>query len=379
MLKNYLMTPGPTMVPERVQLAMARPIIHHRTPAYARILEEVRAGLKELFKTEQEVLIFASTGTGAMVAAVSNLLSPGDRALCIRGGKFGERWAEICEAYGIEPVNLDVEWGKAADPGEVDALLAKEKNVKAVFTQATETSTGVMHPVKELAEAAHKHDAVVVVDGITGVGVFEIPMDEWGVDALLTGSQKALMLPPGLGMLAFGDRAWGMAETSKCPKYYFDCKKEHKKITDNSSAYTSPVSLVIGLKEALAMMKEEGLDNMYARHDRLARATRAAVTALGLELYAPDSPSNALTAVKSGSMDGQKIVSTMRDVRGIAIAGGQAAAKGKIFRISHMGYIDSWNIMMTIAALEKTLLELGHSFELGAGVKAALKVFTEGD
>ncbi len=378
MLKNYLMTPGPTMVPERVQLAMARPIIHHRTPAYAKILEEVRAGLKELFKTQQEVLVFASTGTGAMEASVSNLLSPGDRALCIRSGKFGERWAEICEAYGIEPINVDVEWGKAADPGEIDSVLSKEKNIKAVYTQATETSTGVMHPVKELVEVSHKHDAAIVVDGITGVGVFEIPMDEWGIDGLLTGSQKALMLPPGLGMLALSERALKMAEESKCPKFYFDCKKEVKKIKDNSSAYTSPVSLVIGLKEALAIMKEEGFDNMYARHDRLARATRAAMKALGLELYAPESPSNALTAVKSGSMDGQKIVSTMRDVRGIAIAGGQAQAKGKIFRISHMGYTDSWNIMMTIAALEKTLSEFGHSFELGAGMKAALEVFTGG-
>lgn len=376
MLKSYLMTPGPTMVPERVQLAMARPIIHHRTPAYARVLEEVRAGLKELFKTQQEVLIFASTGTGAMEAAVSNLLSPGDRALCIRGGKFGERWAEICEAYGIEPVNVDVEWGKAADPGEVEAVLSKEKDIKAVYTQATETSTGVMHPVRELVEVAHKHDAAVVVDGITGVGVFEIPMDEWGIDGLLTGSQKAFMLPPGLGMLALSERALKMAEKSKCPKFYFDCKKEVKKIKDNSSAYTSPVSLVIGLKEALAIMKEEGFDNMYARHDQLARATRAAMKALGLELFAPDSPSNALTAVKSGDMDGQKIVSTMRDVRGIAIAGGQAQAKGKIFRISHMGYTDSWNIMMTIAALEYTLREFGHSFEPGAGMKAALEVFT---
>jgi len=378
MLKQYLMTPGPTMVPERVLLAMARPIIHHRTPAYSAILEEVRGLLKELFGTQQEVLIFASTGTGAMVASVCNLLSPGDRALCIRAGKFGERWSEICEAHGVEAVNLDVEWGCAVAPGDVEAVLSKEKNIKAIFTQATETSTGVKHPIKELVEVAHKHDAVIAVDGITGVGVFDLPMDEWGIDALLTGSQKALMLPPGLALLSFGDRAWKLAESSKCPKFYFDCRKENKKIKDNSSAYTSPVSLVIGLKESLTIMKEEGFDKVYGRHDLLARATRAAVGAIGLDLYAPDSPSPALTAVKSGSMDGQKIVGTMRDVRGVAIAGGQAQAKGKIFRISHMGYVDRWNTVMTIAALEQTIKEMGHSFEMGAGMKAALEVISGG-
>jgi len=378
MLKQYLMTPGPTMAPERVLLAMARPIVHHRTPAFEKILEEVRAGLKQLFATSQEVLIFASTGTGAMEASVTNLLSPGDRAISIRGGKFGERWAEICKAYGIETINIDVEWGQAVDPGVVDSVLSKEKNVKAVLTQATETSTGAAHPIKELIEVAHKHNAAIVVDGITGVGVFPLPMDEWGIDALVTGSQKALMLPPGLGFLCFSDRAWKMAETSKCPKYYFNCRKELGKIKENTGAYTSPVSLIIGLQESLRMMIEETFPKVYARHDLLARATRAAVKALGLELYTPKSPSNAVTAVKSGAMPGGKIVSTMRDVRGVAIAGGQDQAKGKIFRISHMGYVDSWNIIMTIAALEQTIKEMGHTFELGAGMKAALQVITGG-
>ena len=378
MLKQYLMTPGPTMVPERVLLAMARPIMHHRTPAFEKVLEEVRAGCKQLFGTAQEVLIFSSTGTGAMEASVINLLSPGDRAVSIRGGKFGERWAEICKAYGIESINIDVEWGQAVAPGVVDSVLSKEKNVKAVFTQATETSTGAAHPIRELIEVAHKHDAAIVVDGITGVGVFPLPMDEWGIDALVTGSQKALMLPPGLGLLALSDRAWKMAETSKCPKYYFNARKELSKIKENTSAYTSPVSMIIGLQESLRMMIEETFPKVYARHDLLARATRAAVKALGLELYAPKAPSNAVTAVKSGAMPGGKIVSTMRDVRGVAIAGGQDQAKGKIFRISHMGYVDAWNIMMTIAAVEQTIKEFGHSFDMGAGMKAALQVLIGG-
>lgn len=374
MRKEYLMTPGPTTVPERVLLAMAKPIIHHRMPVFADVLAEVRQGLKKLFRTEQEVLIFAASGTGAMEASVSNLLSPGDKALCIRGGKFGERWANICSAYGVVPVNIDVEWGKAVDPDVVDTALKKDKDIKVVFGQATETSTGVKHPVKELAEVARKNDRLIVIDGITGVGVFDIKMDEWGIDGLLTGSQKALMLPPGLALLALSERAMKQAESSRCPKFYFNVTKEVKKLKENSTLFTPAVSLIIGLKESLAMMLEEGLENVFARHEKLAKATRAAVLAMGFKLYAPDSPSPALTAVLSAPLDGQKVMKTMRDSYGVTIAGGQDQAKGKIFRISHMGYVDEWNIMLTISALERVALELGLNFEMGSGMKSALQV-----
>ena len=376
MRKEYLMTPGPTTVPERVLLAMARPIVHHRMPVYEKIVAEVREGLKWLFQTQQEVLVFPASGTGAMEAAVTNLLSPGDKVLCIRGGKFGERWTEICEAYGVVPVNLDVEWGKAVDPGAVDAILAKDKDIKAVYGQATETSTGARHPVKELAEVARKHDRLIVIDGITGVGVFDIKMDAWGLDVLLTGSQKALMLPPGLGLLALSERALKAAQTSKCPKYYFNVTKEIKKLKENTTLFTPAVTLVIGLQESLRMMKEDGLENIFARHEKLARATRAAVLAIGMKLYAADSPSPSLTAALSAPLDGQKVMKILRDSYGVTIAGGQDQAKGKIFRVSHMGYVDEWNVMLTVAALERVCMELGLKFELGAGMKAALIVIS---
>jgi aspartate aminotransferase-like enzyme len=327
-----------------------------------------------LFQTQQEVLVWASSGTGAMEAAVTNLLSPGDKALCIRGGKFGERWAEICSAYGVVPVNLDVPWGKAVNPADVDAILAKDKDIKIVYGQATETSTGVRHPVKELAEVAHKHDRLVVIDGITGVGVFDIKVDEWGLDGLVTGSQKALMLPPGLAFCAFSERALKAAASSKCPKFYFNVLKELKKLKENTTLFTPAVSLMVGLKESLAMMKEEGLQTIFARHAWLAKATQAAVLAIGMKLYAADSPSPALTAALSAPLDGQKVLKVMRDSYGVTIAGGQDEAKGKIFRVSHMGYVDEWNVMLTVAALEKACLELGHKFTMGDGMKAALEV-----
>lgn len=377
MRKEYLMTPGPTTVPERVLLAMARPIIHHRMPVYEKIVEEVREGLKWLFQTQQEVLVWPASGTGAMEAAVTNLLSPGDKALCIRGGKFGERWTEICQAYGVTPINLDVEWGKAVDPAAVDAILAKDKDIKVVYGQATETSTGVRHPVRELAEVARKHDRLIVIDGITGVGVFDLKMDAWGLDGLLTGSQKALMLPPGLGLLALSERAYKAAAASKCPKYYFNAAKEIKKLKENTTLFTPAVTLVIGLQESLRMMKEDGLENIFARHQKLAKAAQAAVLAIGMKLYAPDAPSPALTAALSAPLDGSKVMKTMRDSYGVTMAGGQDAAKGKIFRISHMGYVDEWNVMLTIAALERVCMELGLNFEHGAGMKAALQVISE--
>jgi len=377
MRKEYLMTPGPTTVPERVLLAMARPIIHHRMPIYEKITAEVREGLKWLFQTEQEVLIFAASGTGAMEAAVTNLMSPGEKALCIRGGKFGERWAEICKAYGVTPVNVDVEWGKAVDPAAVDEVLAKDKDIKVVYGQATETSTGVRYPVKALADVARKHDRMVVIDGITGVGVFDIKMDAWGIDGLVTGSQKALMLPPGLAFLALSERAYKAAAESKCPKYYFNAAKELKKLKENTTQFTPAVSLIVGLQESLRMLKEEGLENVFARHEKLARASRAAVLAMGLKLYAPDAASPALTAALSAPLDGSKVMKTLRDSYGVTIAGGQDQAKGKIFRISHMGYVDEWNVMLTIAALERVCMELGLKFEHGAGMKAALAVICE--
>jgi len=376
MEKKYLFSPGPTMLPPEVLLKMAEPIMHHREPEFEKIFAEVREGLKYLFQTKSEVLIFTSSGTGAMEGAVSNLLSRGDKALVVRGGKFGERWGEICKAYGIEIIPIDVEWGRAVEPAKIQKVLASEPSIRAVFTQATETSTGVMNPIKEISEIVKKHgDTILVVDAITGVGVFDIPMDLWGLDVVISGSQKALMLPPGLAFAALSDKAWKFVERSNLPKYYFNFKKELKSAQKNQTSYTPGISLVVGLRESLNLIRKEGLEAVFRRHERLAAATRAAVKALGLELYAPDSPTNALTAVKfPEGIDGEKLRHLFFKKFGITVAEGQDQAKGKIIRIAHLGYYEKLDVVMVISALEMLLKEMGYAFELGKGVKAAEEV-----
>ena len=373
MKKRYLFAPGPTPVPERVIQAMAMPIIHHRSPEFEPILEEVRAGLRWLFQTTQEVLLFASSGTGAMEGAVTNLLRRSDEAVCVRGGKFGERWAEICEAYGVTARNVDVPYGQAVDPADIVKTLKAHPKAKAVYFQACETSTGVDHPVKAIVDGVRANsDALTVCDGITGIGVWDIPVDAWGLDVALTGSQKALMLPPGLAFASASERAWKSIETSDLPKYYFQWKKEQKSILKNQTAWTPAISLVIGLREALRMMKEETLPGIFERHARLAAATQAGVTALGLDLFAPKAPAAALTAVKGpDGIDTGKITKTLRDQLGVTIAGGQGEMKGKIFRIAHLGYATRFDVTTAIAALELALQSLGYPVKLGEGVQAA--------
>jgi aspartate aminotransferase-like enzyme len=377
MQKKYLLfAPGPTPIPPNVLLAMAEPIIHHRAPAYVNVLEEVREGLKYLFQTKNEVLIFASSGTGAMEGAVTNTLCAGDKALVVQGGKFGERWANLCKAYGVHAKIIHVEWGRAVDPDLIRKALDVEPSIRAVFIQASETSTGVMHPVREIADIVKRYDnTILIVDAITGIGVFDLPTDTWGLDVLVGGSQKALMLPPGLAFAALTDKAWKFVETATLPRFYFDFRRELKNIKDNQSAWTPAVSLVVGLREVLRMIREEGLENVFARTDRIARATREAMKALGLALFAPDSPSNAVTAIVAPpGVDGQKVVKVLREKHNITIAGGQDQAKGKIFRIAHFGYMDTYDIVTAIAAVEMTLKELGYDVKLGSGVKAALEV-----
>jgi aspartate aminotransferase-like enzyme len=376
MEKKYLFSPGPTMLPPGVLLKMAEPIMHHREPEFEKIFAEIREGLKYLFQTKNEVLIFTSSGTGAMEGAVSNILSKGDKALVIRAGKFGERWGEICNAYGIEFIPVDVEWGRAVNPRSIQEALETVPSVRAVYTQASETSTGVKHPIKEIAGIVRKYeDTVIVVDAITGIGVFDISMDEWGLDLVISGSQKALMLPPGLAFAALSDKAWKFAERSNLPKYYFDFKKELKSAQKNQNSFTPAISLFVGLRESLHLIQKEGLEAVFRRHERLAAATRAAVKALGLELYAPDSPSNALTAVKvPEGIQGAKLKALFFEKFGITVAGGQDRAKGKIIRIAHLGYYGKLDMVMVISALEMLLKEMGYAFELGTGVKAAEEI-----
>jgi aspartate aminotransferase-like enzyme len=380
MTKTYLLTPGPTPVAPSTLLAMAQPILHHRTAEYGAILQEVREGLRYLFQTREEVLLFTASGTGAMEGAVTNTLSPGDRALVVRGGKFGERWEEICLAYGVEPVNLDVAWGEAVRPDQVRAALDKDPGIRAVLVQASETSTGVRHPIREIGEVVGSREGtLLVVDAITGIGVFDIQTDAWGLDIVVTGSQKAMMLPPGLAFASVSPKAWGFVDRAKLPRFYFDFRKELANAQKNQNAYTPAVSLIVGLQEVLRRIREETLEGIFARHARMARATREAVQALGLELLAPGSPAEGVTAVKAPQgVDAGAITRRLWDRYGVRVAGGQGHLKGRIFRIAHMGFMDTFDVLIAISSLEMTLNDLGCPVAAGRGVKTAQAILAQG-
>ena len=380
MKKKYLLAPGPTPVPEHVALEMAQPMMHHRTPQFSKIFGEAAEAAKYLFQTQQDVLILASTGTGGMEGCVTNLFSPGDKVLVINGGKFGERWGKISETYGLTVVWHNVEWGQAADPKAVEDILNQEKDIRAIMVQASETSTTAAHPIEALSKLTRdRDDILLIVDGITGVGVFNLPMDEWGIDALITGSQKALKLPPGLALVGLSEKAWKFNETASCPRFYFDFKKERKNLANQTSAYTPAVSLLIGLRRVLLDIQEEGLENVYRHHDRLARATRAATQAMGLKMVAPDSPADSATGVfLPDGIDGGKLVKYIRDDMGVTLAGGQDQWKGKIVRIAHLGYIEGFDIIIAISALEMALKKFGHNVVMGKGVAAAQEILLEG-
>jgi len=377
MRKNYLLTPGPTPLPPQVCEAMARPIIHHRTPQFQASLKEATDGLKYAFQTQGDVFILASSGTGAMEAAVVNLLSTGDTALTVQGGKFGERWTELCQSYGINAEILDVEWGKAVDPDVIKSKIQNPKSkIKAVFVTLCETSTGVVNDIEAIGRVVKDTGAVLVVDAISGLGAIDLKTDAWSCDVVVSGSQKGLMLPPGLGFISMSAKAWKLAETSKCPKYYFDLKAAKKAWAKTDTPFTPAITLIMALNEALKMMKQDGLENIFLRHSKMAQATRAAVKALDLELFAPRASSDVVTAVKvPAGVDGEKLVKTMRDTYGITIAGGQSELKGKVFRIAHMGYIEESDIIVGLSFLEKVLSQMGYKFQLGAGVRAAEEVF----
>jgi aspartate aminotransferase-like enzyme len=377
MKKTHLFAPGPTPVPPEALLSMALPILHHRTPEYEALFAEVREGLKGLFQTAEEVLLFAASGTGGMEAAVVNILSLGDRALVIRGGKFGERWGEICQAYGIDGVPVDVPYGKAVNPALVAAALERDPQVAAVFSTHSETSTGVLHDLEAIARIVRKTPALLVVDAITSLGVVDLPVDTWGLDVVVAGSQKALMLPPGLTLVGVSRKAWAAVERARLPRYYFDFAAERTHLLKNQSRFTPAISLVVGLQQTLRMIRTEGLANIVRRHARLAAAMRAGVTALGLELFA-ERPSPAVTAVHvPKGIDGGAIVKTLRAKHGVIIAGGQGSLKGKIFRLATMGYADASDVVVALSALELTLAELGYPVKIGEGIRAAQEVLAQ--
>jgi aspartate aminotransferase-like enzyme len=381
MRKIYLMTPGPTPIPENVLAAMSLPIIHHRTPAFIEIFKEVQEGLKKVFQTRQDVLLLTASGTGSMDATVCNLFRKGDKVITVNAGKFGERWGKIAKTYGLNPIEIKLEPGDALDPAQLEQTVRAHADAKAVLFQASETSTGVKHPVEAIVRICKGAGMLSVCDAITACGVFDLPMDAWGIDVLLTGSQKAFMIPPGLAMVALSEKAWAANATADIPRFYFDFAKERKGLATHQTAWTPAISIIVGLRESLKMMHEEGIHNVFKRHELLAQATRAGVAALGLELLAkkPAYCSTAVTAVKvpASVKDGKALPKLMRDKYGVTIIGGQDELEGKIIRLSHFGYCDRFDIVTVIAGLELALNELGHKVELGKGVGAVLKTFAE--
>lgn len=379
MLKRYLFAPGPTPVPPDVLLAMAAPIIHHRSPDFLPMLDSAKKGLQWLYQTKNDVLILCSTGTGGMVGAVNNFFNPGDRVLVINGGKFGERWTKICQAYGLKVEEITVEWGYAVKPEIVEEGLKKNQDIKGVFVQASETSTGVYHDIKTLASIVKKYeDTLFIVDAISALVAHDLRTDEWGIDIMVGGSQKGVMLPPGIAFVSVSEKAWVKAETSKLPKFYFNFKKERENLARNQTNFTSPVTLIVGLNESLKMLQAEGLENVFKRHERLADATRKAVQALGLELYSKGSPSNSVTAIMAPhGIDGQAIYKNLREKYGITAAGGQDKARGKIFRIAHLGYTDRFDIITAIAGIEMVLKGMGYPVKLGTGVATAQELLMD--
>jgi len=381
MQKKYLMTPGPTPVPAEVMLTMAAPIIHHRTPDFSAAFKAAIEGLKYVFQTSGDALLFAASGTGVMEAAIANTLCAGDTAIVCRNGKFGDRQKQICETYGVNVIDLAYEWTSVVDPADVATALAENPGVRAVIVTQSETSSGVLNDVKAIGAIVREYpETVLIVDSITGIGAVECKTDEWGLDVVMTGSQKGLMLPPGLAACTVSEKAWKAYERSTLPKYYFDWMKYKKNVEKDTTPFTPAVTLVLGLNESLKMIREEGIENTIARHSKLAEATRRGCEALGLKLFAPpEGRGSAVTPVwVPEGVDGKAIVKILKNKYGITIAGGQDDYTGRIFRIGHLGYFGEFDIITTLAALEMTLAELGYEFERGAGIVAAETVFMEG-
>ena len=380
-VKQYLMTAGPTPLPPAVSQVMAEPIQYHRAPAFVEVYARCLERLRLPFETAGDVLCFAASGSGAMESAVANLTRPGEPALVASCGKFGERWKELADAYQAATVHHDAGWGQKVEPAELDRVLSENPSVDVVFTTLSETSTGVVNDVRTLTEVAHGHAAMIVVDAVSGLGAVPIPQDEWGVDVVVSGSQKALMCPPGLGFASASEQALERAANAPGGRYYFDWAKTAKgqRKDPPDSPFTPAVSIFMALDVALAMIEREGLDEVFARHALLGRATREATKALELELFGPDDDgANVVTAIRMPeAIDGSKLPRLMRDRYGVTIAGGQNQLKGKIARIAHCGYFGAFVIVTTISALEMSLVELGHELDLGAGVGAAQRVFLE--
>ncbi|MDP9232802.1 MAG: alanine--glyoxylate aminotransferase family protein [Actinomycetota bacterium] len=374
--KRYLMTPGPTPAPPEVLAAIAQPVIHHRGPDYKKLYAECLGRLREVFRTEQEVLLFGGSGTGGMESAVANLCSPGEPVLVVSAGYFGERWAAIARAYGAEVHHLRYAWGEIPSTEETAARLS-EREASAVFLTHSETSTGVVLDLQPFAAVAREAGALSVVDAISSLGAVPLETDAWGIDVVVSGAQKALMTPPGLTMISASPAAWEKTASAVSPRFYWDWEITRKGQATLDAPVTPPVSLVAGLNVALGMLLEEGLEAAYERHVRLGRACREGLKAMGLELSSPDDDSSAVvTAARAPEgIDSDELVLLLRDRHGVTLAPGQGELKGKIFRIGHIGYYDVFDITTALAAVELALVELGAEIERGVAVTRALEAF----
>ncbi len=380
--KLMLMIPGPTPVPERVLLALAKHPMGHRSGEFSKIMADVTQNLKWLHQTQNDVLILTASGTGAMEAGIINFLSPGDRVLIGVNGKFGERWGEVGNAFGLNVEIIKSDWGKSLNPEDFKTALEADinKEIKAVIITHSETSTGVINDLATINSYVKAHgQALIIVDAVTSLGAVNVPVDEWGLDVVCSGSQKGYMIPPGLGFVSVSAKAWEFYKTAKIPKFYLDLGKYRKDAAKNTTPFTPPVNLIVGLQAALQMMKEEGLEGIFNRHERLMNATQNAVSALGLSLYAEKGAgSPAITAVMPDKVDAEKIRSVMKKRFDIVLAGGQDHLSGKIFRMGHLGFVGDRDILTAIASLEATLIQLGYEdFTPGAGVTAAAKILVQ--
>jgi aspartate aminotransferase-like enzyme len=376
--KQRLLTPGPTPLLPRALQAMMASDIHHRTQDFRDLYKATLADLKEVMGTQNDVLVLVASGTGAMESSVSNFFSSGDKVIVCSAGKFGERWVEITKAYGLNPIVLKAEYGDVVSADLVKQALAANPDVKGVFVQASETSTGAAHDVKAMGEAIAKTDAIFVVDAITGLGTMPLDIDGWGLDVLIGGSQKAFMIPPGLAFLSVSAKAWALAGSSNLPKYYFDLRKEKKNADKGESSWTPNTALLLALHEALKYIKDLGMPKLVENAQLLAKATRAAAKALGLELFAPGSPGSSVTAIRAPKgMDSGVIVKGFRNRFGAIIANGQGTMQGQIFRIAHLGYFDFADLFAVVAALEILLVSNGIPVRFGTGVAAVQEVYAE--
>lgn len=377
MPRKRLLTPGPTMVPEEALQALGKQVGHHRTPEARQQLQLALEGLKEVFQTKNDVILFTSSGSGAMEAAVTNTIPRGGKAIVLEGGRFSQRWSEICVAYGIEVVKHETPWGEGINPDEVASLLEKHPDAVAVFSTLVETSTGVAHDVQAIGQVIAPTKALFIVDGISGAACQECRVDEWGVDLFVVGSQKALMLPPGLAFVSVSEKAWKQIATVKPQAFYFNLTQCRKKLADPDTPFTPAHTLIAALVETLKLIRAEGMEKVWARAKLLGRACRAGIEAMGLEVFS-QRPSDAVTAVKiPAGLDEKAFMSKMEKKYGCKMAGGQAQLKGKIFRVAHMGIVDELDIIGVLFAIEISLHELGRPVELGSAVRAATQVFAE--